>query len=86
MPSQALRYAPTAATGAQHGGRAPAGVANQARVWVLRDGEPVAVPVTAGLDDDTFTEIVQGELKAGDQVIVAEQRDTAKSAVPTPRL
>jgi HlyD family secretion protein len=42
--------------------------------------------VTAGLDDDTYTEIVSGELKAGDQVIVAEQRDVARAAVPRPRL
>ena len=32
---------------------------------MLRDGKPVRVPVTAGLDDDTYTEIVKGELKAG---------------------
>ena len=46
---------------------------------------PVALPVVAGLDDDNFTEIVKGDLKPGDQVIVAEQRSTAGSAV-APRL
>jgi HlyD family secretion protein len=44
------------------------------------------VAVTAGLDDDTFTEIIKGDLKAGDRVIVAEQRDAAKAALPPPRL
>jgi len=43
----------------------PAGTAiresDPARVWVLRDGKPVAVQVTAVLDDDNFTEIVKGE-------------------------
>ena len=54
---------------------------------MLRDGKPVRVVVTAGLDDDSFTEIVSGELKAGDLVITAEQRDAAaKAAVPRPRL
>ena len=43
-------------------------------VWVLRDGKPVRVAVTAGLDDDTYTEIVKGELKVGDLAITAEQR------------
>jgi HlyD family secretion protein len=84
VPSQALRYAPP--------GRGPAGGARrtrnadaQGRVFVLRDGEPVAVSVTTGLDDDSFTEIVAGDLKAGDLVITAEQRAT-KTAVPRPRL
>jgi HlyD family secretion protein len=41
-----------------------------------------------GLDDEAYTEIVQGSLKASDQIITAEQRDTAnaRSAVPRPRL
>ena len=90
VPSQALRYAPAAATGAgsERSGRARsgAGASDQARVWVLRDGKPVAVTVAAGLDDDTFTEIINGELKPGDRVVVAEQQDAAKAAVPRPRL
>jgi len=70
----------------------PAGTAiresDPARVWVLRDGKPVAVQVTAGLDDDNFTEIVKGELKPGDRVIVSEQRNASnnRSSVPRPRL
>jgi hypothetical protein len=50
---------------------------------VLRDGKPVRVAVTAGLDDDTYTEIVKGDLKADDQVIIAEQRtNSSKPAAP----
>jgi HlyD family secretion protein len=49
---------------------------------------PAPVQVTTGLDDDDFTEIVQGDLKVDDRVIVAEQRDSAnaRSGVPRPRL
>ena len=81
VPSQALRYSPGGAVAAP-GGKAP-----QAQVWVIRDEQPVAVPVVAGLDDDTFTEIVKGEFKPDDRVIVAEQRSTesAQTAVPRPR-
>jgi HlyD family secretion protein len=83
VPSQALRYSPggTAAT-------TPGGKAAQAQVWVLRDGEPVAVPVDAGLDDDSFTEIAKGEFNPDDRVIVSEQRtnESGQSAVPRPRL
>ncbi len=86
VPSQALRYAPVSASGAatrRSGTSAKTGAAPDARVWVLRDGKPVRVAVTAGLDDDTYTEIVKGELKAGDEVIVAEQRtNSTKTAAP----
>lgn len=39
-------------------------------LWVLRAGAPVAVPVRTGITDGTHTEIVEGSLSAGDQVIV----------------
>ncbi len=77
VPSQALRYVPADLRGKP---------AEQPQVWVLREGKPVAVPVTTGLDDDNFTEIVKGDIKPGDQVVTAEQRSTGKTALPTPRL
>jgi HlyD family secretion protein len=84
VPSQALRYVPAAGT--RRSGTSPKTTKEpQARVWVLRDGKPVRVAVTAGLDDDTFTEIVKGELKAGDLVIIAEQRSNSGGAA-APRL
>jgi len=39
-------------------------------LWVLRNGEPAPVTVTAGASDGKTTEIASGELKAGDRVIV----------------
>ena len=71
VPNQALRYVPTGTA---------LGDTKQARVWVLRDGTPTPVQVTVGLDDDEFTEIVQGDLKVDDRVIVAEQRNSANGA------
>ncbi|MEW6367122.1 MAG: efflux RND transporter periplasmic adaptor subunit [Acidobacteriota bacterium] len=35
------------------------------KVWVLRDGQPVAVPVTVGCTDGRLTEITGGELRPG---------------------
>jgi HlyD family secretion protein len=55
-------------------------------VWALREGIPVAVLVDIGLDDESFVEIVGGNLKLGDQVIVAEQRQPSGRALPRPRL
>lgn len=77
VPDQALRYAPAGA---------PAAPAGTQRLWVLRGGKPQAVAVTLGLDDDAYSEVTGGALKAGDAVIVGEQRaDAAKGASPSLR-
>lgn len=39
------------------------------RVWVLRDGQPVALDVKAGATNGRVTEITGGDIKAGMQVI-----------------
>jgi HlyD family secretion protein len=77
VPNQALRYIPRSAAGAAH--------SDHAQLWLLRDGQPTAVAVVAGLDDDNFTEIASGDVKPGDLVITAEQLATAGKTV-TPRL
>jgi HlyD family secretion protein len=68
VPEAALRFAPKGAGGTPEaqGAEAPA----SRRVWVLRDGRPVAVPVTIGLTDGIRTEITGGSLAVGDLVIV----------------
>jgi HlyD family secretion protein len=78
VPDQALRYAPGGLAGATVGtGDGPSAVAGRgggsAHVWVLQEGRPTQVPVTIGLDDDSFAEVVTGELQAGEPVIVSEQ-------------
>ena len=45
------------------------------RVWTLRDGEPVTVPVKIGASDGRMTEVLSGDIKAGMPLIV----DIAKS-------
>jgi HlyD family secretion protein len=89
VPDQALRYQPSSAAAAVPApapAPAPASApaaAPAGRLWLLRDGKRVAVPVVLGLDDDSFTEIVSGDVKAGDLVIVAEQRgEAAASSTP----
>ena len=64
MPNQALRYAPGGLAGitSSQPGRPTNGSGEAARLWLLRDGQPVPVSVTLGLDDDNFTEIVKGDL------------------------
>ena len=78
VPNQALRYAPSAP------GKAAEPPSSEAQVvWALRGGRPTAVPVDVGLEDDSFTEIVSGDLRPGDEVITAEQSPPAtRTAAP----
>jgi HlyD family secretion protein len=59
-----LRFTPV-------GAAKSAAIPGQRTVWVARNGKLVAIPVTVGLDDDTFAEIKAGDLKPGDQVVTA---------------
>lgn len=77
VPNQALRYSPKDLSRA-----APP---DHTRVWVLRNDAPVAIAVATGLEDDSFTEIVNGDVKPGDLVITGEQLSTVNKAVG-PRL
>ncbi|HET6415594.1 MAG TPA: efflux RND transporter periplasmic adaptor subunit [Polyangiales bacterium] len=40
------------------------------RVWIVRDGEPVAIPITTGATDGIMTELVQGDVEPGMPLIV----------------
>ena len=71
-PDQALRYSPAgrAAPSGSSGARTP--LDGWPQVWILREGRPTAVPVQLGLQDGAFTEIVKGDLKPGDDLIISE--------------
>jgi HlyD family secretion protein len=84
VPNQALRYTPRLSSVKPVRPATPP-AANQGQVWMLRDGAPVAVPVVVGLDDDSYTEIISGDIKPGDLVITGEQSAAAGQA-PGPRL
>jgi HlyD family secretion protein len=68
VPTAALRFRPPADPAAERGST-PRGAA----VHVLgADGQPVRVAVRTGISDKAYTEIISGELKPGDAVIVAD--------------
>ena len=55
----------------QEGGGPRRAGATPGRVWrVGPDGNPVAVPLMLGLTDGSMTEVVRGDLKEGEEVIV----------------
>ena len=69
VPNRALRFIPPdeliGASATAEGGSS---------IWVLREGQPLAVPVQVGLSNDEVTEILGGELEAGMEVIIDIER------------
>jgi HlyD family secretion protein len=76
VPNAALRFRPAEAPKPQPG-RADAGGGT---VYLLENGRPRPVRVGLGITDSRMTEIVGGELKEGDAVIVEDRQPPAKPA------
>jgi HlyD family secretion protein len=84
-PAQQLKFDATA------GGRSRSAGGTGGRVFIVaEDGKPRAVPLTLGISDGTATEVIRGELKEGQDVIVGgaatNQRPAAGSSAQPPRL
>jgi HlyD family secretion protein len=78
VPDQALHYAPAgtpvAATGGAGGGarQGRAAKAPGSRVFLMTEDGPKSVPIQVGLDDDANAEVLSGDIKEGDKVVVSE--------------
>jgi HlyD family secretion protein len=79
VPNAAFRFAPPAETAsrggfgglfAQRSAETPAVAAGTKAVWVLRNEKPEAIAVRVGVSNDTYTEVLPGELAAGTPVIL----------------
>lgn len=71
VPNAALRFTPPDAernTWADR--RTRAALNRQQRVWVLKDGAPVAIVLETGATDGEFTEVLKGDLAAGTPLLV----------------
>jgi multidrug efflux pump subunit AcrA (membrane-fusion protein) len=66
VPAAALRFKPSGEGGASGG--APGG----ASVYVLVNGRLARRAVTTGISDGKYVQIVKGDLKAGEPVVVGE--------------
>jgi len=84
VPNQALRYAPGGLAVTASAAGASTAETGKARIFVLREGKPVPVSVETGLDDESFTEIVKGDLAANDQVVISEEHGSAGGAASRP--
>lgn len=69
-PDQALRFMPSALRST-----VKPTTPGHAQIWLLRDGKPVPITVRTGLDDDTYSELLEGRLDVNSQVVVGEQRE-----------
>ena len=75
IPNAALRFRPKEGKGKGKGDETGAGVKTRKgggqRVYILsQENKPVPVPVKTGIADDRFVEMVSGNLKENDEVIV----------------
>jgi HlyD family secretion protein len=65
-----------------HGGGKGDGPTDRRTVWVLRGGQPQQIPLRIGLSDGSTTEVIEGDLHEGDQVVV--DASTSETAPATP--
>ena len=85
VPQQALRFEPQGLLAAAR--TASRSKRREMRVWILKDGQPVGVPVTVGLEDGTWAEIAGGAISPGTPVItdeIAAGSAPAKRSTRTP--
>jgi HlyD family secretion protein len=85
VPTTALRFAPPAPEKTKPSGglvgsllpRPPSGSTQQnhtakgsQQVWVLKDGQPSPVPITTGATNGGMTEVLEGALQPGMEVLI----------------
>jgi HlyD family secretion protein len=75
IPNAALRFSPS-----DKGIKTPE--KKGPGVWMSEEGQPRRVAVTAGISDGNYTELVSGEIKEGQELIV-ESLVKAKTATPS---
>jgi HlyD family secretion protein len=100
VPNAALRFAPPRPRGNGGGGGSPLmpsmrgggqgegaapGEAGRPRVHVLRDGVPARVMVETGATDGQHTEVIGGELKEGELVVVGLEARGGEEAETAPK-
>ena len=86
VPNAALRFRPVDAAKARVGSDKPKGdgrgkgdTTPMGTVYVLENGQPKAVRISVGITDNKLTEVVAGELKDGDAVIIEDRQPPAKA-------
>ncbi len=79
IPNAALRFKPSAQGPAIPEKKGPG-------VWILEKDKPKRIPVSLGISDGNYTELVSGEIKEGREVIVESLTKTKAPAPSGPRM
>ncbi|MBM4396310.1 MAG: efflux RND transporter periplasmic adaptor subunit [Deltaproteobacteria bacterium] len=81
VPNAALRFRPPPQLAARAPGN-PEQDPDRRTVWVLRGDAPEAVRVRPGVTDGTVTEVVDGDLREGDRVVIDAANGGDRKAGP----
>ncbi len=83
VPNAALRFRP-AERGPE---KAPGGGEKKGPgLWILENGKPKRVSITPGIGDGNFTEVLPGDLKEGQLLIIESLKKGATKASTSPRM
>jgi HlyD family secretion protein len=83
-PGQRKKYEAIVAAQGEAGRGAPAGF--PARVFVLGpDGKPKAMPIFVGVTDGTYSQVLQGDLQPGQEIVIGQASAPPRSGA-APRL
>ncbi|MEK7679454.1 MAG: efflux RND transporter periplasmic adaptor subunit [Deltaproteobacteria bacterium] len=79
LPNAALRFAPLDARKENAG-------QNGKAVWIIENNKPKRLPVTTGISDGSFTEMLTGDVRQGQELIVEVLSKSKNKAQQGPRL
>jgi len=86
VPNSALRFRPQAEGDGSTNAVKKSATGNKGpAIWILENNKPKQKKITTGISDGSFTEVVSGELKEGQEVIVSmlgQNNDTQSSRAP----
>ncbi len=90
IPNAALRFKmpDSASTKVEPTQRRKGEESKQQGVWVMRNGKPLRVNIKVGISDGEWTELVEGDIKEGDEIIVdiaTKKKDSSTTARPPVR-
>jgi HlyD family secretion protein len=89
IPNASLRFRMSdkpAGTGAGGGSGTGSAEKKGPSIWVLENGKPKRISITPGVSDGIYTEIVSGDLKEGQPLIVEALKKTKSQGPPAPRM
>jgi HlyD family secretion protein len=95
VPNAALRFKPSDRTKVGQADLAKGGPAAKAKggtgekgpgVWVIEDEKPKRIRVSVGISDGSFTELISGGLKEGQDVIVESLIKPKQQSTTGPRM